>query len=114
MTRFWRDGHWRWGKYDRHWVEGHWVDRDGWSSTWAYRAVAPSTQSTATIARTESWVDPHARCPVCGAEVFFYSNEFGSRVYFDDLGPPWPKHPCMDTSPPGFSVGGDRERWQSG
>jgi len=35
---------------------------------------------------------------VCGAEVFFYSNEHGSRVYFDDLGPPWPKHPCTDTS----------------
>lgn len=29
--------------------------------------------------------------------MFFYSNEFGSRVYFDDLGPPWPKHPCTDT-----------------
>lgn len=35
---------------------------------------------------------------MCGAEVFFYSNELGSRVYFDDLGPPWPKHPCTDTS----------------
>jgi hypothetical protein len=23
-------------------------------------------------------------------------NRFGSRVYFDDLGPPWPKHPCTD------------------
>jgi hypothetical protein len=28
--------------------------------------------------------------------VYFYSNQFGSRVYFDDLGPPWPKHPCTD------------------
>jgi hypothetical protein len=35
---------------------------------------------------------------VCGAQVFFYSNEFGSRVYFDELGPPWPKHPCTDNS----------------
>ncbi|MBX3196426.1 MAG: hypothetical protein KF727_15180 [Microbacteriaceae bacterium] len=31
--------------------------------------------------------------------MFFYSNEFGSRVYFDDLGPPWPKHPCTDNTP---------------
>src|SRR5690606_13553566 len=42
------------------------------------------------------YVNPNARCPVCRAAVFFYANEFGSRVYFDDLGPPWPKHPCTD------------------
>lgn len=28
--------------------------------------------------------------------MFFYQNEHGSRVYFDELGPPWPKHPCTD------------------
>ncbi|RWP31942.1 hypothetical protein [Mesorhizobium sp.] len=42
------------------------------------------------------YVNPNARCPVCGTAVFFYSNQFGSKVYFDDLGPPWPKHPCTD------------------
>jgi hypothetical protein len=42
------------------------------------------------------WITPHARCPVCGAAVFFYANRNGSRVFFDDLGPPWPKHPCTD------------------
>lgn len=41
---------------------------------------------------------PNATCPVCGAAVYFYSNEWGSRVYFDALGPPWPKHPCIDSS----------------
>lgn len=35
-------------------------------------------------------------CPVCGQWVYFYSNEFESRVYFDEVGPPWPKHPCTD------------------
>jgi len=35
---------------------------------------------------------------VCGEDVFYYQNEFGSRVYFDELGPPWPKHPCTDNS----------------
>ncbi|HWS35096.1 MAG TPA: hypothetical protein VN408_20445 [Actinoplanes sp.] len=29
--------------------------------------------------------------------MFFYANRNGSRVFFDDLGPPWPKHPCTDT-----------------
>jgi hypothetical protein len=28
--------------------------------------------------------------------VFFYQNAAGSRVFFDDIGPPWPKHPCTD------------------
>ena len=42
------------------------------------------------------YLNPNARCPVCNSPVFFYANQFGSRVYFDDLGPPWPKHPCTD------------------
>jgi len=41
-----------------------------------------------------SYVNPHARCPVCGEPVYFYQSPYGGRVYFDDLGPPWPKHPC--------------------
>lgn len=28
--------------------------------------------------------------------MFFYANAAGSRVYFNDLGPPWPKHECTD------------------
>lgn len=42
------------------------------------------------------YVNTNAKCPVCGAAVFFYANAAGSRVYFDDLGPPWAKHPCTD------------------
>jgi hypothetical protein len=42
------------------------------------------------------YINPNARCPVCGTAVFFYANQLGSKVYFDDLGPPWPKHPCTD------------------
>jgi hypothetical protein len=49
---------------------------------------------------TSAFVNPNARCPVCGEPVFFYQNEFGSRVFFDELGPPWPKHPCTDNAPP--------------
>lgn len=42
------------------------------------------------------FVDPNAKCPVCKATVFYYENTRGSRVFFDDLGPPWPKHGCTD------------------
>lgn len=44
---------------------------------------------------TFRYFKPNATCPVCGKPVFFYQNEHGSRVYFDELGPPWPKHPCL-------------------
>lgn len=34
------------------------------------------------------------RCKICGKEVFYYSCTCGSKVFFDELGPPWPKHNC--------------------
>ena len=44
----------------------------------------------------DTYVNPNARCPVCDAEVFFYRSPHNGRVFFDELGPPWPKHPCTD------------------
>lgn len=44
------------------------------------------------------FLNPNARCPECGDPVFFYANAAGSRVFFDQLGPPWPKHWCTDRS----------------
>lgn len=46
----------------------------------------------------ESYVNPNASCPVCGAIVFYYKSPDGGSVFFDELGPPWPKHPCTDRS----------------
>lgn len=39
---------------------------------------------------------PNATCQVCGAKVFYYEHPNGARVLFDQLGPPWPKHPCYE------------------
>ncbi len=47
----------------------------------------------------EAFTIPNAACPVCGASVFFYQSSHGGRVFFDQLGPPWPKHPCTDRAP---------------
>ena len=44
-----------------------------------------------------SYVNPNAKCPVCGEDVYFYQSPYGGRVFFDDLGPPWPKHPCTSS-----------------
>lgn len=103
MTTYRRSGHWRRGRYgDLHWVSEHDVTREDWSSGWPYapihaaRGITPTTRATTVTSSPHGSVDPNARCPICGAAVFFYSNGFGSRVYFDALGPPWPKHPCMD------------------
>ena len=48
--------------------------------------------------RFEQITIPNATCPVCSARVYYYRNEFGSSVFFDELGPPWHKHPCTDNS----------------
>jgi len=58
--------------------------RDGADDSWHWQ-------------RSDSYTTPNARCPRCAARVFFYRSPYGGSVYFDDLGPPWPKHPCMDT-----------------
>ena len=47
-------------------------------------------------ATVESYTIPNAHCPVCGEPVFFYRSPYNGRVFFDELGPPWPKHPCTD------------------
>ncbi len=55
--------------------------------------------STHRVSATRSvacFVNANAICPICGEPVFYYQNAFGSKVYFDDLGWPWPKHYCTD------------------
>jgi hypothetical protein len=53
----------------------------------------------------DSYTNPNARCPVCGAGVIFYQSPEGGRVFFDPpIGPPWPKHPCTDRRAGGRSV----------
>lgn len=37
---------------------------------------------------------PNSKCPQCGVPVYFYRNN-ESAVYFDKMGPPWPKHACF-------------------
>lgn len=55
----------------------------GWSTlrdSWAYRDEDFCRSTT---------------CPQCGNQVYFVRHNGGS-VWFDDLGPPWPKHSCFD------------------
>ena len=41
-------------------------------------------------------------CPYCGTAVVYHQNEYGSRVFFEDIGSPWEKHNCpefLNTNP---------------
>ena len=50
----------------------------------------------------KGFTNPNAKCPTCGLKVYFYESPSGGRVFFDELGPPWPKHPCTDLGRPVF------------
>ena len=72
---------------------GGWSNPSSWPSlvgyhTWAYRH--------------EDFTRP-TYCPRCGAAVFFVLYN-GGNVWFDELGPPWDKHPCFDDDPSGASI----------
>ena len=104
MTRFIRKGHERRiPSGGTTWVRTHGVMRDHWALNpgWAfgtadYKAAEFLRRSNVGRGAQGCFVNPNAKCPVCSLPVFYYQNSFGSKVYFDDLGPPWPKHPCTD------------------
>lgn len=119
MTRFRRDGFYRTSMYgNTHWVHGHWVDREEWSRSGNVDATEDNYRSLLDSARVRNsraarFVNPNANCPVCGEPVFFYQNEYGSRVFFDEVGPPWPKHPCTDNANWAHHRKGDADARQS-
>ena len=63
----------------------------GWCS-----GASGTLQVTSPFRDIASYVNPNANCPVCGDPVFYYQSPYVGRVFFDDLGWPWPKHPCTD------------------
>lgn len=103
MTRFSRRGHWRTSALGNpHWVDEHDVSREDWNRSSDTTASGHAyfedclREVNAHLGVTSTFIHPNATCPVCGARVFFYQNQLGSRVYFDELGKPWPKHHCTD------------------
>lgn len=91
MARYNRRGHYRRspnGGY--HYVRPHSVNRSSWS-WWSGNAAAPPSTWFHPLPAT-----PNATCPICGARVFYWQNASGAKVWFDALGWPWPKHPCLD------------------
>lgn len=89
-------------KYFRNgsWVSSHY--RSGSDVNNESASITPNETYYYGITKIEqnyySFVNPNASCPVCGKPVYFYQSEFDGRVFFDELGPPWSKHPCTDSS----------------
>ena len=86
MSDFHRRGHYRTNNNGTtFWVRDHDVLREEY--TLEYRNREPFINGARVI--------PNYTCPECGQKVFFYQNEHGSKVFFDRLGHPWPKHGCF-------------------
>ena len=112
MGSYRRRGHYRRGRNGtRHWVSAHYVRRGRQKSTrkasisFSRRTLSSNAPSAPRRPISHSLLAPNSRCPVCGALTYFYANEHGSKVYFDELGPPWPKHPCLGAQ---NAIGGQR------
>src|SRR6266705_4741986 len=69
----------------------------GSGSGWVERETESGQRFVFGWVEYPSYVNPNTHCPVCGAEVYFYQSPSGGRVFFDELGPPWPKHPCTSS-----------------
>lgn len=65
-----------------------------------YAAPQQAKQRVGNFQKLDSYINPNAKCPVCGASVFFFQSEDGGKVFFDNAGWPWPKHPCTDQTAP--------------
>ena len=74
-------GGWHWGRVSN-FVENYAPPSFGWARDHG--------------GTVESYVNPNAHCPVCGCPLYFYRSPYNGRVFFDDLGWPWPKHACTD------------------
>ena len=82
---------------------GVWYGSTGDSATWLFnrplhhpRKLGRQNGTYQAISR--GYTRPNSTCPVCGQAVYFYASPYGGRVFFDELGPPWPKHPCTDNA----------------
>lgn len=65
----------------------------GWCSAYS---SGPSPTPAKSFTTVVSYVNPNAHCPVCKKLVYYYQSPNGGRVFFDNLGWPWPKHGCTD------------------
>ncbi|MGR5282034.1 hypothetical protein [Photobacterium damselae] len=69
------------------------------SASTSYQVKAPQgfKSNKDAYSSSKAFTIPNTACPVCGSSVFYYQHPNGARVYFEELGPPWTKHPCTSS-----------------
>lgn len=75
-----------------------------WRGGWKGKFSSSATQNGTFVL--------NARCPVCSQPVFYYQNRHGSKVFFDKIGHPWPKHPCTIHKTQEEQITYHNEKWQ--
>ncbi len=74
-----------------------WCGNVGWNiDSWGGGGSAFAVLPSRFYEQLDAQPEPDTDCPECGKRVYFRQLENGGRVFFDALGPPWPKHPCTD------------------
>ena len=77
---------------------GVWYGSNNGSDSWLFNKQGQvrllGTQRGTSERLAGGYTNPNAVCPVCSEKVFYYESPYGGRVFFDELGPPWPKHSC--------------------
>lgn len=69
----------------------------GWGGMGGESSRGGLTSSRTSIHQPESGAESRAgTCGYCLAAVYFHTNGHGDFVVFDELEPPWPKHPCYE------------------
>ena len=82
--------------------QGHWImfnRRPVFVHAGACNSDLPSLVRSSYRGGYRSFTHP-TECLECHRPCFFYQNEKKSKVFFDSLGPPWPKHSCADKRAP--------------
>lgn len=63
---------------------------------WCSSSQTSSAPKATAFQTSVSYINPNAECPICHKRVYFYQSPFGGRVFFENVGWPWTKHPCTD------------------
>lgn len=91
----WVEGHYRNGS----WVEGHWRSSTYVNDSSYVQAYIQPQQKIASYIHASllyGSVTFLTECWWCGVSVYFHRDENGGCVLFDELGKPWPVHPCWE------------------
>ena len=88
----WVEGHYRNGS----WVEGHWRSSTHVDDGYYHQPYEQSKPNPIHSSINYGSITFLTECWWCGDSVYFHRDDNGGCVLFDELGKPWPIHPCWE------------------